>query len=343
MKLTKSALITGATGQDGHYLTALLCRLGYTVHAQSRSASQKNINDVNVCWHVGDLTDEVFLEALIVSAEPDEVYNLAAVSRPTISWTIPRETAEINAFVPQSICELLRRHRPLCRFFQASSSDMFGDAYTERQNEHTPCEPKSPYGVAKLYAHRIVGAYRQQYDLHACSGIMFNHESAYRPLSFVSQKIAYAAAAVACGLRESSELDERGAPILSNGKLCLGDLSVRRDFGFAGDYAEAMHMILQHPTADDYVIGTGKNHSIREFCEVAFRSVGLDWADYVTIDPDLIRKTDSRYTRADTAKLQSVINWHPKVSFSELVSYMVRAQISLLQGDIASDAVKRAF
>ena len=158
---------------------------------------------------------------------------------------------------------------------RASSSEMFGiDAYTECQNEHTACEPKSPYGVAKLYAHRIVGAYRQQHDLHACSGIMFNHESAYRPLSFVSQKIAYAAAVVACGMKQSRELDERGAPIVSKGKVCLGDLSIQRDFGFAGDYAEVMHLILQYPTADDYVIGTGKSHSIRELCR-EWRSVRL--------------------------------------------------------------------
>jgi GDPmannose 4,6-dehydratase len=341
--LAKSALITGATGQDGRYLTALLCKLGYTVHAQSRSGSRHDTGDAKLHWHIGDLTDGAFLEALIVSTEPDEIYNLAAISRPTISWTIPQETAEINAFVPQRICELLRRHRRHCRFFQASSSDMFGDASSESQNELTRCEPKSPYGFAKLYAHRMVGGYREQYDLHACSGIMFNHESAYRPLSFVSQKIAYAAAAIACGLKESPELDERGAPIVSNGKVCLGDLSVRRDFGFAGDYAEAMHMILQHPTADDYVIGTGKNHSVQEFCEVAFRSVGLDWIDYITIDPDLIRKTDSHYTRADTTKLQSVFHWQPKVSFSELVSDMVQARIKLLQADIHPDPMKRAF
>jgi GDPmannose 4,6-dehydratase len=185
--------------------------------------------------------------------------------------------------------------------------------------------------VAKLYAHRMIGAYRQQYGLYACSGIMFNHESPYRPLSFVSQKIAYAAAAASLGIVDSSELDERGRPILSAGKLLLGDLSVRRDFGFAGDYVEAMHLILQHPTPDDYVIGTGENHSIQEFCEFAFRSVGLDWTDYVSVDPKLIRKTDSHYTRANPAKLRGVSNWQPKTGFSELVSMMVQAQLQLLQ------------
>lgn len=327
--MVKSALVTGATGQDGHYLIDLLRQHGYVVHAQSRRAPHP-VND-GVLWHVGDLADGAFLEALIADTAFDEIYNLAAVSRPILSWQVPRETAEINAYLPQAICELLRQHQPNCRLFQASSSDMFGDGFSEQQDEQTHCVPKSPYGVAKLYAHRMIGAYRQQYGLYACSGIMFNHESPYRPLSFVSQKIAYAAAAASLGIVDSSELDERGRPILSAGKLLLGDLSVRRDFGFAGDYVEAMHLILQHPTPDDYVIGTGENHSIQEFCEFAFRSVGLDWTDYVSVDPKLIRKTDSHYTRANPAKLRGVSNWQPKTGFSELVSMMVQAQLQLLQ------------
>jgi GDPmannose 4,6-dehydratase len=339
--LAKSALVTGAAGQDGRYLVDLLCRQGYVVHAQIRRAPPPG-RDGAIQWHVGDLTNGAFLEALIAGTQPDEVYNLAAVSRPTLSWAAPRETAEINAFLPQNICELLLKHRPRCRLFQASSSDIFGDGFSERQDEHTHCEPKSPYGVAKLYAHRIVGAYRQQYGLHASCGIMFNHESPYRPLSFVSQKIAHAAANASLGIVNSSELDERGRPILSGGKLLLGDLSVRRDFGFAGDYAEAMHMVLQHPTPDDYVIGTGENHSIQEFCEVAFGSVGMDWTDYVSVDPKLIRKTDSRYTRANPAKFRSIFNWRPKVGFPELVSTMVQAEVERLQRQIMPDASRGA-
>lgn len=287
-------------------------------------------------WHVGDLTNDTFLERLIKDAEPDEIYNLAAVSRPIMSWQFPRETAEINALLPQNICELLLKHMPRCRLFQASSSEIFGEGFSEHQNENTHCIPKSPYGVAKLYGHRIVGAYRKQYGLYACSGILFNHESPYRPLSFVSQKIAYAAAAVASGLKISAELDERGRPILSDGKLLLGDLSVRRDFGFAGDYAEVMHMILQHSSPEDFVVGTGEDHSIQEFCDLAFRSVGLDWTDHVSVDPKLIRKTDNHYTRADPAKLRSVLNWRPKMSFPELVSSMVQAQVTIVRREIAS-------
>ncbi len=177
--------------------------------------------------------------------------------------------------------------------------------------------------------------------MHACSGILFNHESVYRPLSFVSQKIAYAAAAASRGVVNSVELDERGKPILSAGKLLLGDLSVRRDFGFAGDYADAMHLILQHPAPDDYVIGTGEDHSIQEFCEAAFESVGLDWSDYVNVDPALLRKTDTHYTRANSAKLRSVCNWRPRVGFLELVTMMVQAQLKALDNERRMGGVAR--
>jgi GDPmannose 4,6-dehydratase len=334
--VAKAALVTGASGQDGRYLVDLLRRQGYEVHAQSRRSPGPEATHEDVRWHVGELTNSEFLEELIAGNQLDEIYNLAAVSRPILSWQVPRETVEINAFLPQAICELLIKHRLDARLFQASSSDIFGDGFSQRQDEHTHCEPKSPYGVAKLYGHRIIGAYRKQYGLHVCSGILFNHESPYRPLTFVSQKIAYGAAAAACGLKNTRELDERGKPILLDGKLLLGDLGVRRDFGFAGDYAEVMPMILRHPTPDDYVIGTGEDHSIQEFCEIAFRSVGLDWTDYVSVDPKLIRKTDSHYTRANPDKLQSVLGWRPKVTFPELVAIMVQAQLKLVENEMTS-------
>jgi len=334
--VAKTALVTGASGQDSRYLIDLLRRQGYEVHAQSRRFPRPGTAHEDVRWHVGELTDSAFLEELIAGNELDEIYNLAAVSRPILSWQVPRETFEINAFLPQAICELLVKHRRDGRLFQASSSDIFGGSFSERQDEHTHCEPKSPYGVAKLYGHRIIGAYRKHYGLHVCSGIMFNHESPYRPLTFVSQKIAYGAAAAARGLKNTRELDERGRPILQDGKLLLGDIGVRRDFGFAGDYAEAMLMILRHPTPDDYVIGTGEDHSIQEFCEIAFQSVGLDWTDYVSVDPKLIRKTDNHYTRANPDKLRSAFGWRPKVAFPELVTIMVQAQLELLDSEMTS-------
>jgi GDPmannose 4,6-dehydratase len=307
------------------------------------------VADADVTWHIGDLTETKFLESLIRDTRPDEIYNLAAVSRPVLSWTMPRQTAETNALVPQQICETMVRYLPRARLFQASSSEIFGDVVADKQSEITRCEPTSPYGVAKLYAQRIIGAYRKQYRLHACCGILFNHESPRRPLSYVSQKIAYAAAHLACGMTDSADLDERGQSILSRGKVMLGDLEVRRDFGFAGDYVRAMRMILQHPVADDYVVGTGEDHSIREFCEVAFRSVGLDWTDHVGSDPRLLRKTDSHYTHADPAKLRRVIGWRPSVSFEGLVKMMVDAQVKALEGgtralqaDLRQGAVRSA-
>lgn len=326
---TKTALVTGATGQDGRYLLALLHRHGYVVHAHARHAAPDwGANGAR--WHIGDLTDAAFLAALICETEPDEIYNLAAMSRPTLSWSAPRETAEVNAFLPHQLCEVLVKHRPGTRLFQASSSDMFGDGFVREQDEATPCEPATPYGAAKLYAHRIIGAYRARFGLHACCGILFNHESPYRPLTFVSQKIAFGAALLSLGVKTSRELDERGKPIVSNGKLMLGDLGVRRDFGFAGDTVEAMHMILQHPVAGDYVVGTGEEHSVQEFCDLAFRAVGLDWTDHVMTDPKLLRKTDSHYTRANPAKLRAEIGWQPQVGFDKLVEMMVYARLEAL-------------
>lgn len=337
--MNNKILITGASGQDGYYLINLLCQQGAVVHAQSRRRIHPNSHLDGVHWHVGDLTASDFLETLITTVMPDEIYNLAAVSRPIQSWSAPRETAEVNGLVPQQICELLLKHKPECRLFQASSSEIFGGDVARVQNEQTPFAPKTPYGAAKLYAHSIVGAYRAQYGLHASTGILFNHESPRRPLSFVSQKIAHAVAAVSLGLSDSPEADERGRPILRDGKIALGDLSVRRDFGFAGDYVEAMRLIVQHPVPDDYVIGTGEDHSIEDFCNQAFSLVGRKWSDHVVLDPGLIRKVDSRFTHADATKIGSVLNWKPKADFPALVSMMVNAQIAFIKNSVSSNSV----
>lgn len=325
--MKRSILITGASGQDGYYLINLLRQQECIVHAQSRRAVHPNSHLDGVHWHVGDPADRDFLDALIAGIKPDEIYNLAAISRPSQSWNEPRRTAEVNGLVPQEICELLLKYKPDCRLFQASSSEMFGDDTTSAQNEQTRCAPNTPYGTAKLYAHRIIGAYRKQYGLHASTGILFNHESPRRPLAFVSQKIAYAAAAVSLGLSTTTELDERGRPILSDGKIALGDLSVRRDFGFAGDYVEAMRLIVRHSVPDDYIIGTGQDRSIEDFCSQAFDFVGRRWTDHVVLDPTLVRKVDSRYTRADATKISSALSWKPRTDFPTLVSMMVTAQV----------------
>ena len=236
----------------------------------------------------------------------------------------------MNALIPQTICDAVLKLRPQCRIFQATSSEIFGNTPVSPQNEETPCKPQSPYGIAKLCAHQFIGSYRANYRLHASSGIMFNHESPRRPLSYVSQKIAHAAAAVSLGLDETAEKDERGQPLLQGGRLKLGNLDVSRDFGFAGDYVEAMHAMVQSETADDYVIGSGRTHSIRAFCEIAFRHVGHNWNDHVVVDQSLFRAVDSRHTIADTAKIATRLGWRPKTSFDELVAMMVDHQVARL-------------
>lgn len=327
--MRKRALITGGTGQDGWYLSNWLAQNDYIVHLQTRRAMLAPPR-ADFHWHVGDLTDQSFLSHLITSTHPHEIYNLAAVSRPASTWAVPLETAMLNALVPQQLCDLIRQYCPDSRLFQATSSEIFGDQLSAAQNEATPCVPRTPYGIAKAYAHRIIGAYRSQYNLHLSSGILFNHESPRRPLNFVSQKIAHAAAALSLGLSQTAALDERGRPILMNAKVMLGDLTVRRDFGFAGDYVEAMHKIVVSDQPDDFVIGTGTQHSIAEFCDAAFSFVGRDWREHVVSDPDLMRKTDSHYTRADPAKINTKLGWQAKTSFNDLVQMLVSHQIKLL-------------
>jgi GDPmannose 4,6-dehydratase len=327
----KRALITGGAGQDGWYLIELLLSRDYEVFAHSRRPVDPTLHGGAVSWYVGDLTDEGFLDRLLNGCAPHEIYNLAAVSRPALSWEIPIETTLLNALVPHRICEFIRRKSPACRFFQASSSEIYGDASSAQQDEETRADPRSPYGISKAYAHQIVGAYRQQYGLHLSCGILFNHESPRRPLNFVSQKIAHAAAAASLGISTTEELDERGRPLLLDGKLYLGDISVRRDFGFAGDVVEAMHLIVQSDQPSDYAVGTGQAHSIAEFCETAFRFVGLDWSEYVEVDQALVRKVDSHFTQADPSKLKARLGWQPKMDFVALVQTMVAARIEDLK------------
>ena len=329
--MSRRALVTGASGQDGSYLVEFLLARHYQVHAQSRRADAASLlQSRNLHWHTADICDSGTLQALIADVQPDEIYNLASISRPSVSWQNPHETAKVNALVPQEICETVLRLRPQCRIFQATSSEIFGDSAISPQNEQTPCRPHSPYGIAKLHAHLTIGAYRNKYRLHASSGIMFNHESPRRPLSYVSQKIAYAAAAVAIGLSETSEKDERGRPLLQDGKVALGNLDISRDFGFAGDFVSAMHALLQSDTADDYVIGTGQSNSIRTFCEIAFRHIGRNWTDHVVFDSSLFRLIDSHYTVADCSKIAAQIGWRATTPFADLVTMMVDHQVRRL-------------
>ncbi|QDM17938.1 GDP-mannose 4,6-dehydratase [Tardiphaga sp. vice278] len=326
-----SALVTGAAGQDGSYLIELLLAAGHVVHAQSRQIQPASAPRENLIWHVGAMTDQGFLTELLTSVSPDEIYNLAAMSRPVQSWDIPDETTLLNAVVPQRLCEFVAKHHPTCRLLQASSSDMFSGTQDVVQNENTCLRPQTPYGISKASAHLTIGAYRERYGLHASSAILFNHESPRRPLSFVSQKIAYAAAAISLGQTESRALDERGRPIVTGGKVQLGNLDIRRDFGFAGDVARAMYMIASSNKPGDYIVGTGQNKSIAEFCEAAFDVVGLNWRDHTLVDTSLIRAADMPASTAEASKLRSQLGWNPKVSFSDLVKMMVEEQISVLR------------
>jgi GDPmannose 4,6-dehydratase len=325
--LGKSALITGATGQDGSYLIELLLEQGYTVHAQSRHARSTLDTSDGLIWHAGDPTEHDFLKHLIRESRPAEIYNLAAITRPMLSWQTPEETAILNGLVPQRICQIILETNPECRLFQASTSEMFGGGQV--QSEMTSFRPKSPYGISKAFAHQTVAAFRDHHGLHASCGILFNHESSRRPLGFVSQKIAHAAAAISLGVTETVELDERGAPIVRQGKVYLGNLHVRRDFAFAGDIVMAMFMIVQNERPDDYIVGSGESHSIAEFCETAFKYVGLNWEDHVAVDWALVRDVDN--TRADPSKLTTKLGWKPTMSFEQLVQKMVSERIDFLR------------
>ena len=326
----RKALITGAAGQDGHYLMQLLAEKGYTVHLQSRNAIPNDGVPVGAIRHQLDLSELTALTDLCLEIRPDEIYNLAAVSRPQESWKRSLDTGLINAMLPHHLLEMITRHLPSCRFYQASSSEMFGNTVVSPQDEFTPFQPQSPYAITKVYAHQLVNAYRLQHGIFACSGILFNHDSPRRPLSFVTQKIAHAAALVACGIRNSEEIDERGEPILANGHLLLGNLDVSRDFGYAVDYVRAMWLMLQQETPSDFVIGTGETHTIRNVCEVAFSHVGRNWQNHVVVDPRLVRHLDTRYTIANPLKAKRVLNWKPSVSFIGLITTMVDARLKLL-------------
>jgi GDPmannose 4,6-dehydratase len=331
LKMARRALVTGASGQDGSYLVELLVAQGYAVHAQSRRAALATPDDASVQWHQVELGDAGAIDALVAAVVPDEIYNLASVSRPIESWAIPAETFTANALLPLYLCEAVRKQKLACRIFQASSSEIFGDTKVTPQDETTPCLPQTPYGLAKLSAHQVIGMYRRNHGIFACSGILFNHESPRRPLSYVSQKIAHAAAAVSLGLQDTGEKDERGWPILSNGLVQLGNLEVRRDFGFAGDYVAAMQLMLQAQSADDYVIGTGQAHSIQELCEAAFGHVGLDWRKHVRLDNALVRKIDSHFTVANPAKAEARLGWRARTSFANLIAMMVDARRALIK------------
>lgn len=319
--MDKKALITGITGQDGSYLAELLLEKGYEVYgAVQRSATDpyENIRDILEQIHLipADLSDTSSLMRAVEIAQPEEVYNLAAQSFVKSSFDVPVMTGDVTAVGVTRMLEAVRRIKPDARFYQASSSEMFGKVQETPQRETTPFYPRSPYGVAKAYGHWITVNYRESYGLHASSGILFNHEGPRRGYEFVTQKIASTVAYIKEGLAK---------------ELILGNLDSRRDWGFAGDFVKAMWLMLQQDEPGDYVVGTGEAHSVREFCEVAFSHVGLNWEDYVKQDERYMRPTEVDALLADPTKAKKKLGWEPEVSFDQLVEMMVESALKRIQ------------
>jgi len=319
--MSKRALITGITGQDGSYLAELLLAKGYEVIGMVRRSSTVNFGRIEkiqeqITLVQGDLLDQTSLIDIMRECQPDEIYNLAAQSFVPISWKQPVLTGEFTALGVTRMLEAMRTTAPNARFYQASSSEMFGKVHEVPQNERTPFYPRSPYGVAKVYGHWITVNYRESYALFTCSGILFNHESPRRGLEFVTRKVCYGAAQIKLGLAHD---------------LQLGNLDARRDWGFAGDYVEAMWRMLQQESPDDYVVGTGETHSVREWCQAAFDYLGLDWEQYVKVDPKLIRPAEVDLLVSDPCKAREKLGWQPTMSFEGLIRTMVDADMAHLK------------
>ncbi len=322
--MSRTALITGVTGQDGSYLADFLLEKGYKVHGMVRRASTENFERINhlrdkIELHQADLLDELSLIELMQKVKPDEIYNLAAMSFVPTSWTQPILTSEYTAVGVVRMLEAMRRVCPQARFYQASSSEMFGHVRETPQTENTPFYPRSPYGVAKVFGHYITINYRESYDLFAVSGILFNHESPRRGKEFVTRKVTDGVARIKLGLQQT---------------ISMGNLDAKRDWGFAGDYVRAMWMMLQADEPDDYVIATGATHTVRELCEVAFSHVGLDWEAHVQIDPRFIRPAEVELLLGDSSKARRVLGWKPTVDFEGLVKMMVDADLERVRREM---------
>jgi GDPmannose 4,6-dehydratase len=315
------ALITGITGQDGSYLAELLLDKDYEVFGVVRRSSVKKydrietlVDDIELVE--GDLTDQTSLDHIVQSVQPDEVYNMAAQSFVPISWNQPVLTGDVTALGVIRILEAIRKHRPQAKFVQASSSEMFGKVRETPQTEKTPFYPRSPYGVAKVFGHYITVNYRESHGIFACSAVGFNHESPRRGLEFVTRKVTHQVARIKCGLAK---------------KLLMGNLDAKRDWGFAADYVRAMWMMLQQAEPDDYVLATGKVHSIRELLDAAFGAVELDWEEYVEIDPKFLRPAEVDCLCGDATKAREKLGWEPEVTFEELIKIMVEADLETIR------------
>lgn len=336
--MSKKAFITGITGQDGSYLAELLLSKGYEVHGIKRRSSSFNTERIDTILpdlhdrnarlflHFGDLNDSSNLIRLLLAIRPDEIYHLGAQSHVRVSFDIPEYTGEITGLGTTRLLEAIRQSGIQAKFYNAGSSEMFGNAPEIPQRESTPFRPRSPYGCAKVYSHTITVNYREAYQLFACNGILFNHESPRRGETFVSRKITRAVARILAGLQD---------------KLYLGNLDAKRDWGYAEEYVEAMWAMLQQPVAEDYVIATGETHSVLEFVERAFGHVNLDWQKYVHKDPRYFRPTEVDVLQGDATKAREKLGWKPRTRFRELVELMVDADIQLLEDHLSGNAERR--
>ena len=334
----KKALITGITGQDGSYLAELLLGKGYIVHGVIRRASSFNTerldpiykdlhrNDVRLFLHYGDLADSVVTSTLIAEIQPDEIYNLAAQSHVRVSFDIPEYTGDVTAIGTTRILEAARKAAPKARFYQASSSEMFGLAQEMPQRETTAFYPRSPYGAAKVYSYWMTVNYRESYNLHASNGILFNHESPRRGETFVTRKITRAVARIKAGVQK---------------KLYLGNLDAKRDWGYAPEFVEAMWLMLQQDKPDDYVVATGEIHTIRDFLDLSFGHADLEWQKYVEIDPKYYRPAEVDVLIGDASKAKKQLGWVPKTKFPELVRIMTDADIALLANEMSGKNIRQ--
>ena len=331
MSKTKKALITGITGQDGSYLAELLLKKGYEVYGVIRRSSSFNTGRIDHLYHDpheknvrlklihGDLSDSSSTSRIVRDVDPDEIYNLGAQSHVRVSFDVPEYTGDITGLGTTRLLEAIRETGSKAKFYQASSSEMYGKVLETPQTEKTPFYPRSPYGAAKVYAYWMTVNYREAYKMFACNGILFNHESPRRGETFVTRKITMALARIKCGLQK---------------KLYLGNLDAKRDWGFAGDYAEAMWLMMQAPQPDDYVIATGETHSVREFLEESFHYAKMDWKKYVAIDKKYFRPTEVELLLGDATKARKKLGWKPKVGFKALVRMMVDADMELVHQQV---------
>jgi GDPmannose 4,6-dehydratase len=335
-KPTKTAFITGITGQDGSYLSELLLRKHYRVVGLVRRSARTELQNIRHLVHdlrlvYGDMADGGVLASILAEHQPDEIYNLAAQSSPADSWKQPVYTADITGVGAARLFETARSIVPQARIYQASTSEMFGDTTQVPQNEHTPFQANNPYGIAKLYAHQMARLHRQAYGQFVACGILFNHESPRRGPHFITRKIAIGAACIKLSV-QYPPLNEKGQPLINqNGKLPIGNLEGQRDWGYAKDYVQAMWQMLQLDHADDFVIATGELHTVKDLCQATFSHVNLDWQDYIEVDPDFIRPQETGPLVGDSSKAKKVLGWQPQTKFKKLIGLMVDHELARLR------------